>query len=138
MLEKATQRFPELAEAGIQLFFNGPESFTVDDRYLLGETPEVRNLFVACGFNSIGISLLAALARCWPNGCATASPPWILWDVDVRRTFAFQTEPEFLRQRTEETLGLLRMPCTGPINNTPPAAMRALVPCTKRCCSSEQ
>ena len=54
MLEQATRRFPELADTGIQLFFNGPESFTVDDRYLLGETPEVSN-FVACGFNSIGI-----------------------------------------------------------------------------------
>src|SRR6185437_2632310 len=55
LLEAAMRRVPALRDAGIQLFFNGPESFTPDDRYLLGETPEVRNLFVAAGFNSIGI-----------------------------------------------------------------------------------
>jgi glycine/D-amino acid oxidase-like deaminating enzyme len=54
LLEAAIHRVPALGKAGIQLFFNGPESFTPDDRYLLGETPEVRNLFVAAGFNSIG------------------------------------------------------------------------------------
>jgi 4-methylaminobutanoate oxidase (formaldehyde-forming) len=51
ILAQAVERVPMLAQAGIQLFFNGPESFTPDDRYLLGETPEVRNLFCACGFN---------------------------------------------------------------------------------------
>ena len=55
ILDTAIQRFPELADAGINLFFIGPESFTADDRYLLGPTPELENLFVACGFNSIGI-----------------------------------------------------------------------------------
>ena len=52
---RAIARFPELEQAGVQLFFNGPESFTPDNRYLLGETPEVNQLFVAAGFNSIGI-----------------------------------------------------------------------------------
>ena len=52
---RAVARFPELEHAGVQLFFNGPESFTPDNRYLLGETPEVNQLFVAAGFNSIGI-----------------------------------------------------------------------------------
>ena len=107
MLNKATQRFPELADAGIQLFFNGPESFTVDDRYLLGETPEVQNLFVACGFNSIGIQSSGGAGKVLAEWMRDGKPPMDLWDVDVRRTFAFQTEPEFLRQRTEETLGLL-------------------------------
>ena len=55
LLEGAIRRVPALATAGIQLFFNGPESFTPDNRYLLGETPEVRRLFVGAGFNSIGI-----------------------------------------------------------------------------------
>ena len=51
LFEMALERFPELGDAGVSLFFNGPESFTPDDRYLLGETPEIKNLFVACGFN---------------------------------------------------------------------------------------
>ncbi|HTN96536.1 MAG TPA: FAD-binding oxidoreductase, partial [Nordella sp.] len=55
ILEMATKRVPMIGNTGIQLFFNGPESFTPDDRYLLGETPEVDGLFCACGFNSIGI-----------------------------------------------------------------------------------
>lgn len=55
ILEKAIERMPLLAEAGIHTFFNGPESFTPDDRYYLGETPEVENFWVCCGFNSVGI-----------------------------------------------------------------------------------
>ena len=107
MFEQAVRRFPELASAGIQLFFNGPESFTVDDRYLLGETPEIRNLFVACGFNSIGIQSSGGAGKVLAEWMRDGKPPMDLWDVDVRRTFAFQAEPGFLRQRTEETLGLL-------------------------------
>ncbi len=107
MLEQATRRFPELADAGIQLFFNGPESFTVDDRYLLGETPEISNLFVACGFNSIGIQSSGGAGKVLAEWMRDGKPPMDLWDVDVRRTFAFQTEAPFLRERTQETLGLL-------------------------------
>ncbi|MEQ1695720.1 MAG: FAD-binding oxidoreductase, partial [Hyphomicrobiaceae bacterium] len=55
ILEKATERMPLLGKIGIHTFFNGPESFTHDDRYLLGEAPQLQNFFVACGFNSIGI-----------------------------------------------------------------------------------
>ena len=107
MLEQATRRFPELADAGIQLFFNGPESFTVDDRYLLGEIPEVSNLFLACGFNSIGIQSSGGAGKVLAQWMRDGKPPMDLWDVDVRRTFAFQAESAFLRERTEETLGLL-------------------------------
>jgi len=103
----AIQRFPELADAGIQLFFNGPESFTVDDRYLLGPTPELENLFVACGFNSIGIQSSGGAGKVLAQWMQDGQPPMDLWDVDVRRTFPFQCEPNFLRQRTTETLGLL-------------------------------
>ena len=71
-------RFQGLESAGIQLFFNGPESFTPDDRYLLGETPEVADLFVACGFNSIGIqSAGEALGRSWPSGLSKVDHRWI-------------------------------------------------------------
>jgi 4-methylaminobutanoate oxidase (formaldehyde-forming) len=68
VLEKAAARMPVLENTGIQTWFNGPESFTPDDRYLLGETPEVKDLFVACGFNS--------RARCWPSGSATGARRW--------------------------------------------------------------
>ena len=55
ILEQAVNRLPVLEQAGIQTFFNGPESFTPDDRYMLGEAPELKRFFVAAGFNSVGI-----------------------------------------------------------------------------------
>ena len=107
ILETAIRRFPELGDAGINLFFNGPESFTADDRYLLGPTPELDNLFVACGFNSIGIQSAGGAGKVLAQWMHQGSPPIDLWDVDVRRTFPFQSQPDFLFERTKETLGLL-------------------------------
>ncbi|MBP5855406.1 FAD-dependent oxidoreductase [Marivibrio halodurans] len=107
ILEKAVERMPALAEAGIQLFFNGPESFTPDDRYLVGETPEVRDLFVACGFNSIGIQSSGGVGRVMADWIRDRHPPIDLSDVDVRRLHPFQSNRRYLRDRTTETLGLL-------------------------------
>lgn len=107
ILDTAIQRFPELADAGINLFFNGPESFTADDRYLLGPTPELDNFFVACGFNSIGIQSAGGAGKVLAQWMHAGTPPMDLWDVDVRRTFPFQSQRDFLFERTKETLGLL-------------------------------
>lgn len=107
VLNKAIARFPELADAGINLFFNGPESFTPDDRYLLGPTPEAENLFVACGFNSIGIQSSGGAGKVLAEWMRQGKPPMDLWDVDVRRTFVFQSQSDFLYERTKESLGLL-------------------------------
>ena len=98
---------PILAEAGIQTWFNGPESFTPDDRYLLGETAEVRDLFVACGFNSIGIQSSGGVGRVLADWIRDRRPPMDLADVDVRRMQPFQSNQRYLRDRTVETLGLL-------------------------------
>ena len=107
VLNKAIARFPKLADAGISLFFNGPESFTPDDRYLLGPTPEAENLFVACGFNSIGIQSSGGAGKVLAEWMRQGKPPMDLWDVDVRRTFVFQSQSDFLYERTKESLGLL-------------------------------
>ncbi|BBK42063.1 sarcosine dehydrogenase [Allostella vacuolata] len=107
ILERAIGRLPILAEAGIQTWFNGPESFTPDDRYLLGETAEVRDLFVACGFNSIGIQSSGGVGRVLAEWIRDRRPPMDLADVDVRRMQPFQSNPRYLRDRTVETLGLL-------------------------------
>jgi glycine cleavage system T protein len=107
ILEKAVHRMPMLAEAGIHTFFNGPESFTPDDRYYLGEAPEVRGYWVAAGYNSIGIASSGgagmALARWMDEG----APPFDLWEVDIRRAQPFQKNRHYLRARVTETLGLL-------------------------------
>lgn len=107
LLSSAMARYPALAKAGINLFFNGPESFTPDDRYLLGETPEVRNLFVAAGFNSIGIQSAGGAGKVLADWMLDGHPPMDLWDVDIRRCMPFQRNKTYLRDRTVETLGLL-------------------------------
>ena len=107
LLEASIRRVPALRDAGIQLFFNGPESFTPDDRYLLGETPEVRNLFVAAGFNSIGIQSAGGAGKVLADWIIDGYPPMDLWDVDVRRVMPFQRNRRYLQDRTVETLGLL-------------------------------
>lgn len=107
LLEMAAQRAPLLEDAGIRLFFNGPESFTPDDRYLLGETPEVKGLFVACGFNSIGIQSSGGVGKVLADWITDGYPPMDLWDVDIRRMMPFQGNSAYLRDRTVEALGLL-------------------------------
>ncbi len=107
ILEAATRRLPLLEAAGIQTFFNGPESFTPDDRYLLGETAEVKDLFVACGMNSIGIQSSGGVGKMLAQWIDERRMPADLLDVDVRRMQPFQANRRYLRERTTETLGLL-------------------------------
>ncbi|MFM9138333.1 MAG: FAD-dependent oxidoreductase, partial [Actinomycetota bacterium] len=107
LVENATHRMPILAETGIRLFFNGPESFTPDDRYLLGEQPEVKGLFVAAGFNSIGIQSSGGAGKVLADWIVDGRPPMDLWDVDVRRVMPFQRNRSYLHDRTVESLGLL-------------------------------
>src|SRR5690606_19350896 len=107
ILEAAMARLPALETAGIHTFFNGPESFTPDDRYLLGETPEVVDLFVACGFNSIGIQSSGGAGKVLAEWIRDRAMPADLIDVDVRRMQPFQSGRRYLRERTTETLGLL-------------------------------
>ncbi|MGS1097223.1 GcvT family protein (plasmid) [Aquamicrobium terrae] len=107
ILEKAIRRMPMLETAGIHTFFNGPESFTPDDRYYLGEAPELKGYWVAAGYNSIGIVSSGgagfALAQ-WMND---GEPPFDLWEVDIRRAQPFQRNRRYLKERVTETLGLL-------------------------------
>ena len=107
ILERAVARFPVLAKAGIQTFFNGPESFTPDDRYILGEAPELANFFVAAGFNSIGIQSAGGAGMVLAEWMDTGNAPMDLWDVDIRRMQPFQANRAYLRTRVSETLGLL-------------------------------
>jgi 4-methylaminobutanoate oxidase (formaldehyde-forming) len=106
-LEKAQARVPLLARTGIHTFFNGPESFTPDDRYHLGESLEVRNFFVAAGFNSIGIQSAGGAGWALAGWMDQGEPPFDLSDVDVRRMLPFQGNRRYLVARAAETLGLL-------------------------------
>ena len=107
VLEKAVARMPLLETAGIALFFNGPESFTPDDRYYLGEAPFVDDLFMATGFNSIGIQSSGGVGRVLADWIRDGHPPLDVADVDIRRAHPFQSNKKYLHDRTTESLGLL-------------------------------
>jgi glycine cleavage system T protein len=107
VIEKAIHRMPVIGETGIRLFFNGPESFTPDDAYILGETPELRNHFTAAGFNSVGIGSAGGAGRVLADWITDGRPPIDLGDVDVRRFHPFQGTRRYVRDRAVETLGLL-------------------------------
>ncbi|MEY2754977.1 MAG: hypothetical protein RJB65_1335 [Actinomycetota bacterium] len=107
LMESAANRMPVVAETGIRLFFNGPESFTPDDRYLLGPSPDVKELYMACGFNSIGIQSSGGAGKVLADWIIDGRPPMDLWDVDIRRVMPFQRNRNYLHDRTVESLGLL-------------------------------
>ena len=107
LMESAANRMPLIAETGIRLFFNGPEAFTPDDRYLLGPSPDVPGLFMACGFNSIGIQSSGGAGKVLADWIVDGRPPMDLWDVDIRRVMPFQRNRIYLHDRTVEALGLL-------------------------------
>ncbi len=107
VFERAIHRVPALADAGLQLFFNGPEAFTPDGVYHLGETPELDRCFVAAGFNSVGIQSAGGVGAVMADWVIDGHAPRDLWAVDIRRTFRFESEPSFLSERISESLGLL-------------------------------
>ncbi len=107
ILNDAVKRVSLLETAGIALFFNGPESFTPDDRYYLGEMPEVKNLFVATGFNSIGIQSSGGAGLVLSQWIKNGYPPMDVNGVDIRRIHPFQSVRKYVHDRTVESLGLL-------------------------------
>ena len=107
ILEQALVRVPALESAGLETFFCGPESFTPDVRYHIGQAPELDNCFVAAGLNSIGLQSAGGIGRVISEWIRLGHPPKDLWEVDVRRNQPFQRNRTYLRERVSETLGLL-------------------------------
>ncbi|MEO1493875.1 MAG: FAD-dependent oxidoreductase [Pseudomonadota bacterium] len=107
ILEQAINRMPMLGEAGIHTFFNGPESFTPDDAYHLGEAPNLRGFFVAAGFNSVGIQSSGGAGMALAHWMEHGYPPFDISDVDIRRMQPFQGNKKYLEIRATEALGLL-------------------------------
>ena len=104
-LEKSFQRLPILEAAGIRKFFSGPESFTPDTQYLLGETPEVNNLFTCCGFNSIGIASSGGAGRVTAEWMINGYMNEDLFSLDIKRFQKFHSSKKFIMERVTETLG---------------------------------
>lgn len=99
-------RIPALASSGFEKFVNGPESFTPDNNFLMGETPELRRLFVACGFNSVGIASAGGAGKYLAEWILDGQPSLDLWSVDVRRFGPWANNRAYLRARVIEVLGL--------------------------------
>jgi len=104
-LEKSFKRLPILENAGIRKFFSGPESFTPDTQYLLGETSEVNNLFTCCGFNSIGIASSGGAGRVTAEWMINGYMNEDLYSLDIKRFQKFHSSKKFIMNRVTETLG---------------------------------
>jgi len=106
-LMNAIKRIPDLEKTGIRKFFNGPESFTPDTNYLLGETPEVKNFFVCCGFNSIGIVSAGGAGKVTAEWIINNGVKEDLFSLDITRFEKFHSETNFITERVTESLGNL-------------------------------
>jgi len=106
LMLNAIHRTPCLETAKIKMLLNGPESFTPDGNFILGEAPELRNCFVAAGFNSAGIANSGGAGRLMAEWIIGGEAPSDLWDVDIRRFGPFMANRKALAERTGETLGL--------------------------------
>lgn len=106
LMQGALRRAPMLAEAQIRQLLNGPESFTPDGNFLLGEAPEVAGFFVAAGFNSAGIASAGGAGKALAEWIAGGEAPMDLWEVDIRRFGRFHNNARYLRDRVVESLGI--------------------------------
>ncbi len=105
-LQGGKWRIPALENAKFTKFVNGPESFTPDNNFILGEAPELRGLFVAAGFNSVGIASAGGAGKYLAEWIIDGQPSIDLWSVDIRRFSPFANNLAFLRERVTEVLGL--------------------------------
>ncbi|MGZ4468612.1 MAG: GcvT family protein [Nocardioidaceae bacterium] len=106
LMESALLRIPALEETGIRKFYNGPESFTPDNQFVLGEAPSVRGFFVGAGFNSVGIASAGGAGRALAEWVVEGEPTMDLVGVDLRRFAGFNGNNRWLRDRVGEVLGL--------------------------------
>jgi sarcosine dehydrogenase len=106
LMTNAIQRVPPLETAPVRLLMNGPESFTPDNYFILGEAPEVRRYYVGAGFCSGGIAAAGGAGRALAQWIVDDRAPMDLWQADIRRFAAFHGSPGFLRARCSEVVGV--------------------------------
>jgi len=106
LMKNAIHRTPCLETAEVKLLLNGPESFTLDGNFILGEAPELAGYFVCAGFNSAGIANAGGAGKLVAEWIVNGDAPVDLWDVDLRRFAPFHANRRHLADRTVETLGL--------------------------------
>ena len=102
MLELALGRVPSLAEVGVKQLINGPESFTPDGNFILGEAPELKNFYVGTGFNAFGIASGGGAGMALAEWVFRGQPPYDLWSVDIRRFGQPHRDTHWVRRRSLE------------------------------------
>jgi len=121
-IEYAMEILPGLSDVGIRKLFTGPESFTPDNGFLMGEAPELDGFFVAAGFNSLGILTGGGAGSIIANWIVDGTPPVDVTGVDVARLQRWQTSRPYLAERSVELLG--RLHSTGSWPNSQPTTAR--------------
>jgi sarcosine dehydrogenase len=102
LMEQALVRVPALANAGVKQLINGPESFTPDGNFILGEAPELKGFYVGAGFNAFGIASAGGAGRALAEWIVAGEAPFDLWPVDIRRFGAIHRDEAWVRTRTLE------------------------------------
>ncbi len=105
LIELSLPRVPALETAGVKQLINGPESFTPDGNFILGEAPEMRDVFIGAGFNAFGIASGGGAGMALAEWVAKGAPPYDLWPVDIRRFGRPHTDTDWVRTRTLEAYG---------------------------------
>lgn len=105
LMELALGRVPALETAGVKQLINGPESFTPDGNFILGEAPELANFYVGAGFNAFGIASGGGAGMALAEWVAEGEQPFDLWPVDIRRFGRPHADPDWVRRRTMEAYG---------------------------------
>jgi len=106
LMKNAIERVPALETASIKQFYNGPESFTADNNFILGPASGLSNLFVGCGFNSTGIASSGGAGKALAEWVVNGEPTLDLWPVDIRRFAPFNANETWLPDRIKEVLGM--------------------------------
>lgn len=105
LVELSLPRVPKLAEVGVKQLINGPESFTPDGNFILGQAPEMDNVFIGAGFNAFGIASGGGAGMALAEWVSTGNPPYDLWPVDIRRFGRPHQDTDWVRMRTMEAYG---------------------------------
>lgn len=105
LMELSLERVPALETAGIKTLTNGPESFTPDGNFIIGEAPELKNFFVGAGFNAFGIAAGGGAGMALAEWVAKGEPPFDLWSADIRRFGRPHFDTDWVRTRTVEAYG---------------------------------
>jgi 4-methylaminobutanoate oxidase (formaldehyde-forming) len=105
LMKQALIRVPALETAGVKQLINGPESFTPDGNFILGEAPELRNFYVGAGFNAYGIAAGGGAGKALAEWVAGGEPPMDLWPVDISRFGQPHQSIDWVRSRTLELYG---------------------------------